>query len=210
MAHPTGSRSSNFAIGSDEPNMAKHSYESEFKQQYPEYPTQGRTAAKRLNDENNIIFGFDGERRDTNYKQEFPGKEGDRGQVVNQKLVHVSLGDALSDFSTSYKNNFDGAQADPLGQVANKSRDSNLVFGFGGTGYQTSNHSAHDSKPVAASKPIERTYGNNILMGADPISYHSEQKAKFAHKEADYQTVDKERVRDFKKAHFQMGFPEGQ
>ena len=69
--------------------MAKHTYESEFKQQYPEHPANVPKPAKRLNDENNIVFGFDGANRQTNYKDDYFGKDGDRGQQVNQKIVHI-------------------------------------------------------------------------------------------------------------------------
>lgn len=69
--------------------MAKHSYESEFKQQYPEHAVKVPEAAKRLNDENNIVFGFDPNSQQTNYKDDFLTKQGDRGQQVNQKVVHI-------------------------------------------------------------------------------------------------------------------------
>jgi hypothetical protein len=68
---------------------------------------------------------------------------------------------------------------------------------------------AHNSKPIAQSKAQERNYGTNVVLGGDGGHYHSEQKTQFTHKASGYQTVDKERVHDFKKAHFQMGFPEG-
>ena len=45
-----GDRRSHFTIGSDEPSMAKHTYQSEFKQQYPEHPAHLPQQAKRLND----------------------------------------------------------------------------------------------------------------------------------------------------------------
>lgn len=91
--------------------MAQNTYQSEFKQKYPEHPTQDRVAAKRLNDENNIVLGFNGGENKTNYKEDFLTKNGDRGEQVNQKIVHVELGDSLTDFTTSYKRNFDGAPA---------------------------------------------------------------------------------------------------
>ena len=57
------------------------------------------------------MLGFDGTNRQTNYKDDFFGKEGDRGQQVNQKIVHIELGDSLTDFTSSYKRTFEGAQA---------------------------------------------------------------------------------------------------
>ena len=84
------------------------------------------------------------------------------------------------------------------------------MFGFGQNGYQTSSGTAHNSKPVASSKPVERTYGTNVVFGGDAGNYHSEQKAQFPHKDSGYKAVDKDRVLDFKKAHFQMGYPEAQ
>ena len=47
-----------------------------------------------------------------------------------------------------------------------------------------------------------------MLLGADSGNYHSEAKKQFAHKESGYQSVDKNRVLDFKAAHFKVGFPE--
>ena len=110
-------------------------------------------------------------------------KEGDRGQQVNQKIVHIELGDSLTDFTSSYKRTFDGAQGQQNdGKVDNNIRQSNLVFGFGGNGYQTSSNSAHNSKPISTTKGQERSYVGNVLMGSDAGNYHSEAKAQFAHK----------------------------
>jgi hypothetical protein len=82
-----------------------------------------------------------------------------------------------------------------------------LVFGYGNTAYQTSNNAAHNSKPIAPNRAAERSYGTNVIFGGDGGNYHSENKSRFAHKEVGYQAVDKDRVRDFRSAHFQMGFP---
>ena len=49
-----------------------------------------------------------------------------------------------------------------------------------------------------------------MVLGGDGVNHHSEAKTQFAHKESGYQSVDKNRVLDFKAAHFQVGFPEGE
>lgn len=59
VVQPIGDRRSHFTIGSDEPNMANNTYQSEFKQQYPEHQTVPQPPPKRLNDANNIVFGFE-------------------------------------------------------------------------------------------------------------------------------------------------------
>lgn len=124
--------------------------------------------------------------------------------------MHIELGDSLTDFTTSYKKTYDGAQAAKNDKVDNNVRESNLVFGYGNTAYQTSNNAAHNAKPIAVNRAAERNYGTNVILGGDGGNYHSEQKSRFAHKEAGYQGVDKNRVLDFRSAHFHMGFPEGQ
>ena len=83
-----------------------------------------------------------------------------------------------------------------------------MVFGFGSGNYQTSNNAAHNSKPISSIKTLERSYGANVILGADTSNYQSEAKNQFAHKESGYQSVDKNRVLDFKAAHFKVGFPE--
>lgn len=59
------------------------------------------------------------------------------------------------------------------------------------------------------SKGPERSYATNVLLGADGGAYNSEAKTQFAHKEGGYKTVDRDRVLDFKAAHFKVGYPEG-
>ncbi len=91
--------------------MAKNTYQSEFKQQFPGHAPKSRQAQKRNNDENNIVLGFEPAKTNTNYRDEFALKEGERGKPVNQRIVSVQLGDTLSDFTTSYNKAYDGTQA---------------------------------------------------------------------------------------------------
>jgi hypothetical protein len=48
---------------------------------------------------------------------------------------------------------------------------------------------------------------SNINFGGEGNVFLSEQKYNYAHKECGPQTVDKEKVKDFRSAHFQFGFP---
>lgn len=52
----------------------------------------------------NFIFGYDPNTFDTNYKDDFSKKPGkiERVKPVNQREPHISLGDALTDFATTY------------------------------------------------------------------------------------------------------------
>ena len=63
------------------------------------------------------------------------------------------------------------------------------------------------SKPIANYHITQRSNTSNISLGADPNAYSSENKGNFYHKQGESKPVDKERVLDFKSAHFKFGFP---
>lgn len=54
----------------------------------------------------------------------------------------------------------------------------------------------------------QRSNVSSINLGGDGNAFKSEQKQNFAHKESVAQPVDKDRIRDFRSAHFHFGFPE--
>ena len=166
--------------------MAKNTYQSQFKQQFPGYAPQSRSTQKRTNDDNNIVLGFEPIKTNTNYRDQFAVKQGDRGKQVNQRIVSIELGDTLADFTTSYKKNFDGAQAPRTEKVDNNTGKTNLVLGYDQPAFTTTHSTSHAPKPITTSKNVQRSYGTNIVFGGDSGNFHSENKTQFAHKEASY------------------------
>lgn len=71
----------------------------------------------------------------------------------------------------------------------------------------TSNAATHNIKPISNSKGPGRSYQTNISLGTDGGQFNSEHKTQFSHKNGEIQSVDKQRVLDFKSAHFKFGFP---
>lgn len=119
--------------------MAKNSYQSEFKNKFTGHNVQPRGPQKQSNDENNIVLGFDGGKGSTNYREEFPAKEADRGKQVNQRIVSVDLGDSLTNFATSYNSAYDGTQAPRTEKIDNNSGPTNLILGYDKGAFITSN-----------------------------------------------------------------------
>jgi len=128
-------------------------------------------------------------------------------EKVNQKIVNVDLGDSLTDFTTSYKRTYDGAQGVRPEKV-NSNSGPNLILGYDQHHYTTSNAASHNLKPITNNQAPVRNYGTNITLGGDHNHYHSEQKTQYAHKDSAMETVSKDKVLDFKSAHFHFGFPE--
>ena len=62
-------------------------------------------------------------------------------------------------------------------------------------------------KPITNYHITKKSNTSNISLGADFNGYSSENKGNFYHKEVQANPVDKNQVQDFKKAHFQLGFP---
>jgi hypothetical protein len=169
---------------------------------------QPRGQQKPNNDANNIVLGFDGGKGITNYRDEFPAKEADRGKQVNQRIVSVDLGDTLTNFATSYNSSYDGAQAPRTEKIDNNSGPTNLILGYDKGAFVTSSQAELGPKAISANNRVQRSYEGNVVFGGDGNNYHSEQRSQFAHKESGYSKVDKDRVLDFKSAHFQFAFPE--
>ncbi len=188
--------------------MANNTYQSEFKEKYPEHPHAKKEPVKRSNDENNIVLGFGGPQQGTNYKDEFVTKQQERSRPINQRVISVDLGDTLTDFTTSYNKAYEGTQGERAERASNNNTGGNLVLGYDNNHFLTSNAATHNIKPILPSVANTRSYGTNINLGSDSGHYSSEQKAQFAHKTSTKQTVEREKVLDFKSAHFQFGFPE--
>lgn len=117
------------------------------------------------------------------------------------------MGDTLTDFTTSYKKTYDGAQVPRTEKIDNNTGKTNLVLGYDQPAFTTTHSTSHAPKPLTNNKNVQRNYGTNVVFGGDSGNFHSENKAQFAHKEANYQNVDKDRVLDFRSAHFKFGFP---
>jgi hypothetical protein len=82
------------------------------------------------------------------------------------------------------------------------------MLGNDDANFLTSNNVAYGSKQAAFSSAPKRNYDTNVDLGSHQISYCSEHEQHFHHKTNVAQGVDKQKVLDFKKAHFQFGFPE--
>ena len=122
----------------------------------------------------------------------------------------MDLGDSLTDFTSSYNRAYEGGQGGRPEMVNTNTRQSNLTLGYDGDHYQTSQGASHNSKPVQPFKHIGRSYGDNIVLGDSHGGYELTSKTQFRNKPANYEQVDRERVLDFKAAHFKLGFPEEQ
>lgn len=155
------------------------------------------------------MLGFGGVPAATNYKDDFTHKTQSRPQPVNQRIISVELGDALTDFTTSYNRAHDGSQGERVQRNPNNNTAAtNLVLGYDSNPFLTTNAVTHNPKPIPSASGAARSYATNISLGSDQGNFHSEHKVQFAHKSSNKQTVDRETVRDFKNAHFQLGFPE--
>jgi hypothetical protein len=135
-------------------------------------------------------------------------KQQERSKPVNQRIISVDLGDTLTDFTTSYNKAYDGTQGDRPEKANTNIGNTHLVLGYDQGQFVTSNAAIHNAKPLNASTGKGRSYVTNINLGSDQGHFHSEQKAQFSHKNSTTQAVEKEKVLDFKSAHFQFGFPE--
>lgn len=102
--------------------MAKTNFQSEFKEQFKQHKAQPSAPSKNYNDGKNIVLGFDHEQTKTNYQQDFVKGEGDRGKQINQRVVNIDFGDSLTDFTSTYKKVFEGAQAPPTEKIDNNIR----------------------------------------------------------------------------------------
>lgn len=84
------------------------------------------------------------------------------------------------------------------------------MLGYGNNNYQTSSLASYSKKATTGTvPPAHRQNQNSIVIGNDPSNFNSEQRQQFLHKNTNYQAVDKDRVLDFKRAHFQLGFEGG-
>jgi hypothetical protein len=154
------------------------------------------------------VLGFGVGQQGTNYKDEFTQKQQEHNKPINQRIISVDLGDALTDFTTSYNKAYDGTQGERAERANNNIAGTHLVLGYDNNKFLTSNAATHNIKPILPVSANSRSYATNISLGTDQGQFHSEQKAQFSHKNSSKQTVEKEKVLDFRSAHFQFGFPE--
>lgn len=100
-------RVDNVAIGDGDTN-----YQSEFKEKFPQHSISQKedpSIQKKLQADKNFVFGYDGSLFDTNYKDGYLKKTGinERPKPVSQREPHISLGDSLTDFATTYNQTHD-------------------------------------------------------------------------------------------------------
>ena len=88
-------------------------------------------------------------------------------------MISVDLGDALSDFTTSYNKAFEGNQGERPERVNNNISGTHLVLGYDNNQFITSNAASHNAKPILPAPANTRSYGTNISLGSDEGQFHS-------------------------------------
>ena len=83
-----------------------------------------------------------------------------------------------------------------------------MILGNDKPNFETQNNATYVAMPINNYHVTQKSNISSISLGGDANGFSSEQKQNFAHKESTAQPVDKERIRDFKSAHFHFGFPE--
>lgn len=81
-------------------------------------------------------------------------------------------------------------------------RKSNMILGNDKSNYQTQNNSTFVSMPISNYHITQKSNVSNINFGGDGNAFTSEQKYNYSHKETGPHQVDKEKIRDFRSAHF--------
>lgn len=87
-------------------------------------------------------------------------------------------------------------------------RKSNMILGNDKPNFETQNNATYVQMPLSNYHITQRSNVSSINLGGDANAFKSEHKQNFAHKDAVAQPVDKERIRDFRSAHFHFGFPD--
>ena len=82
-----------------------------------------------------------------------------------------------------------------------------MVLGDNKPDFQTQHNSAYQPVPLSNYHARKGDNSSNITLGKDKGGYISENKQHFAHKEAPKSSVDPSVLRDFRNAHFHLGFP---
>lgn len=86
-------------------------------------------------------------------------------------------------------------------------RKSNMILGNDKPNFETQNNATYVKMPINNYHVTQRSNVSNINLGGDGNGFVSEHRQNFAHKESTAQPVDKDRIRDFRSAHFHFGFP---
>lgn len=89
---------------------------------------------------------------------------------------------------------------------ANALRKTNMVLGNQNPHYQTQSSATYVNRSSSAARPIKASDGG-ISLGNEKSSYMSSNKMDYAPKYNSVSKVDKEKIRDFKSAHFKLGSP---
>lgn len=126
---------------------------------------------------------------------------------IDQRKTNVDFGDALSNFTTTYKYQYDAKQVDPQRKAADTSHASNLMFGNNSPEYVTSHGESYVPIVAPVQQAGKRNYLNNIEFGTGDNGYISEKQHQYAAKPMEQrEVVAKETIQDFRSAHFQFGF----
>ena len=132
----------------------------------------------------NFVFGYDQNPYDTNYKEDFVGKEINRPRPVSQTEPHINFGsDTLTNFTTTYNKVHDkkeGEKKEPIDPQM--IRRSNMMLGNDKTNYNTQNNVTYVQKPIANYHVSQKSNLSHIEMGKGGQNYSSENKANFLHK----------------------------
>ena len=82
-----------------------------------------------------------------------------------------------------------------------------MILGNDTNNFQTQNNATYTQKPIQNYHTTQTSNVSSINLGIDGNKYVSENRAHFAHKDSSMKPVDKNRILDFRSAHFHMGFP---
>ena len=135
--------------------------------------------------------------------------QNERPVPVNQREPHINLGDSLTQFTTTYNQTHDhkeGERANP--GDPNMIRKSNMILGNDRSNFETQNNATYTQKPIQNYHSSQRSNISSISLGTEGNNFLSQNKASYIHKDSGAQPVDRNRVLDFKSAHFKMGFPD--
>lgn len=83
-----------------------------------------------------------------------------------------------------------------------------MVLGNDKSNYETQNNATYTQMPINNYHSTQRSNVSSINLGGDNNAFKSEHKQSYAHKDSAAQPVDKDKIRDFRSAHFHFGFPD--
>ena len=83
-----------------------------------------------------------------------------------------------------------------------------MILGNDNPAFQTQHNSTYTKMPIENYHVTGRSNVSNINLGNDGNKFLSENRAHYLHKDSNAQPVDKDRILDFRSAHFKFGFPD--